>query len=70
MQIGKVYISKIYSLWNRFIFGLCFDISEHVHKKNESGEFQDLVKWVIEDANELVITIEFLKWGIDFQISK
>jgi hypothetical protein len=71
MQIGKVYISKIYPLWEHFVLGIGFETSIHVHKKNE-GEYQDIIKWELDEVetNELVVTLEFLFWGIDFQINR
>jgi hypothetical protein len=69
MQIGKIFISKIYKIYDGFVFGLSFDISNHFHYKNEN-ETSDIIRWVEKDVDEFVITIEFLFWGIDIQISR
>lgn len=70
MQLGKTFISKIYRLYGRFIFGISFEITDHVHFPNESGDFQDIVKYTYEKVDEIVIMIECLFWGIDIQISR
>ena len=70
MQIGKFYISKIYRTQDRFTFGISFETSNHIHNKNEEGNFQEIVKWKLEEVKEIVIMIEFLFWGMDIQISE
>ena len=71
MQIGKVFVSKIYRLWNHFVFGLGLEFTNHVHKKHE-GEYKDIVEWELDeiDVDEICLTLEFLLWGIDIQIPK
>lgn len=65
MQIGKVFISKVYKLFRDcFVLGVSFGFSEHIHLGEDEGETG------IPETNEFCITIEFLLWGVDIQISR
>ena len=68
MNIGKIFISKIYKTYDRFVLGFSFEITYHVHYKNE-GNYQDIVKTLLKEVDETVIMVECLFWGIDIQIS-
>ena len=59
MQLGRIYISKVYKLSSSFVIGLSFEITNHFHVKSENV-----------GTDEIVIMIEFLFWGIDIQIDK
>jgi hypothetical protein len=61
-------ISKIYFLYNRFILGICLDVSKHFHEVNENEETDNIAKYKLSEVNELVLSFEFLFWGIDIQI--
>jgi hypothetical protein len=65
MQIGNVSISKVYRLFRDcFVLGISFDFYDHVHL------VEDEIKTSIPETNERCITIEFLLWGVDVQISR
>jgi len=65
MQIGNISISKVYKLFrNCFVLGISFDFYDHVHL------VEDEIKTGIPETNEWCITIEFLLWGVDVQISR
>ena len=65
MQIGNVFISKVYKLFrNSFILGISFYFFDHVHFA------EDEVESGIPETDERGITIEFLFWGVDVQISR
>ena len=62
---GNIFISKVYKLCcNRFVLGISFDFYNHVHLK------EDEIKTGIPETNQRCITIEFLLWGVDVQISR
>jgi hypothetical protein len=65
MRIGNVFISKVYRLFRDcFILGVSLNFSGHIHLK------EDECKTGISATNESCITVEFLLWGVDIQISR
>lgn len=66
MQIGKFFITGYRLFRKAVVFGVSIDINKHSHHPCIDG-IEDETKEPIIDED--CITIEFLIWGVDIQIS-
>ena len=64
--------SPFYRLRDSFVLGIEFELSRHIHKKNENPETKDIATYSLEEVevDEDVIMIRFLFWGFDISIDR